>query len=111
MPGKAADKQKNYRPIALFSICYKLLERIIFNRINTTINEHIPDKQAGFRTGRSCTGQTLALTTHIEAGFKKLLKMSVAFIELTTAYDTVKRQGSIFKFLKIIPCKKNCEVH
>lgn len=109
-PGKPTDKAESYRPIALLSICYKLFERIIFNRIYPAINEHIPVEQAGFRAGRSCTDQTMALTTHIEAGYEKMLKTSVAFIDLTAAYDTVWKQGLIFKLLLIIPCQKTAQL-
>lgn len=109
-PGKAADRPENYRPIALLSTCYKLLERVLFNRISPTINEHIPVEQAGFRSGRSCTDQVLSLTTYIESGFEKMLKTSVSFIDLTAAYDTVWRQGLIYKLLKIIPCRKTAHI-
>jgi hypothetical protein len=48
----------------------------------------------------------LALTTHIETGFQNRQKTSVAFIDLTAAYDTVWRKGLIYKLLKVIRCKK-----
>lgn len=104
-PGKPADQPKSYRPIALLSTTYKLLERIIFNRISPAILEDIPVEQAGFRPKRSCTDQVLALTTYIEAGFQKKLKNSAAFIDLSAAYDTVWREGMMYKFLSKIPCK------
>lgn len=47
----------------------------------------------------------MALTTYIEAGFQSKLKTSVAFIDLTAAFDTVWREGMIYKFLRVIPCK------
>lgn len=109
-PGKEPDRPESYRPIALLSTCYKLLERVLFNRISPTINEHIPVDQAGFRSGRSCTDQVLALTTYIESGFENMLKTSVSFIDLTAAYDTIWRQGLIYKLLRIIPCRKTAQI-
>lgn len=53
---------------------------------------------------RSCVDQVLSLTTHIEAGFQNKLKTSVAFIDLSAAYDTVWREGLLYKFLLVIPC-------
>lgn len=105
-PGKANDQPQNYRPIALLSCVYKLLERLIHNRISNTILGVIPIEQAGFRPNRSCTDQILSLTTHIEAGFQRKQKTSVAFIDLSAAYDTVWRQGLICKLIRAIPCQK-----
>ncbi|XP_063634857.1 uncharacterized protein LOC134805492 [Cydia splendana] len=105
-PGKSDDKVESYRPIALLSVIYKLLERIIYNRISSVINNSIPQEQAGFRPQRNCTDQVLALTTHIEKGSDRNMKASAVFIDLTAAYDTVWRQGLLLKLLKIVPCIK-----
>lgn len=91
-PGKPEEEPGSYRPIALF-YCYKLLERVIYNRISPNLFEIIPSEQAGFRPGRNCTDQVLAK-----------LKSSVSFIYLSAAYDTVWREGLLYKFLKVIPC-------
>lgn len=104
-PGKPANSPKSYRPIALLSVTHKLLERLIYNRISRRIFEIIPIEQAGFRPKRSCADQVLSLTTSIEAGFQRKLKTSAAFIDLSAAYDTVWREGMIYKFLQAIPCK------
>ena len=90
------------------SCCLKLLERMIYNRISNRIFECIQPEQAGFRPGRSCEDQVLALTSFIENGFEKLLKTSCVLIDLTAAYDTVWRDGLIYKLLKVIPCRKTC---
>lgn len=103
--GKADDMPENYRPIALLSAAYKLLERLILNRIGPTLFQGIPVEQAGFRPERSTTDQVLSLTTYIEAGYQRKLKTSVAFVDLSAAYDTVWREGLIYKLLKAIPCR------
>ncbi|UYV67227.1 hypothetical protein LAZ67_4004434 [Cordylochernes scorpioides] len=104
-PGKTSDDPNNYRPISLLCIPYKILERIILNRISPIIEEHLPIEQAGFRPGRNCAEQTLALTTTIEDGFQKKLKTGAVFVDLTAAYDTVWREGLLYKLSKIINCK------
>ena len=48
----------------------------------------------------------LALATFIEAGYQKKHKIAAAFIDLTTPYDTVWREGLIYKLNRIIPCKR-----
>lgn len=101
-PGKEGLNPEDYRPIALLSVCYKLLERLIHNRIKPVVEELLPIEQAGFRSGRSCCDQVLALTTHIEYGFEHHKKSIATFIDLSSAYDTVWRHGMILKFLRFV---------
>jgi len=103
-PGKPTNAADSYRPIALLSVCYKLLERLVLNRIGPIIDAITPIEQAGFRPGRSCTDQIAALTTYIEKGFQNKKKTTAAFIDLTAAYDTVWREGLLFKLLKTTKC-------
>ena len=56
----------SYRPISLLSICYKLLECIILQRISTTVENLLSVDQAGFCRGRSTCDQVTALTMFIE---------------------------------------------
>ncbi|KAL4096724.1 hypothetical protein QTP88_021619 [Uroleucon formosanum] len=90
--------------LALLSVCYKLLERLVLNRIGLTIDTITPIEQAGFRPGKSYTDQIAALTTYIEKGFQNKKKTTAAFIDLTAAYDTVWREGLLFKLLKTTKC-------
>ena len=105
-PGKTGSQAADFRPISLLSITYKLLERILLNRIQPVINQHLPVEQAAFRTVRSCSDQVLALTTYIEKGYQIKLKTFTMFVDLSAAYDTVWKHGLITKLSKIVPCKK-----
>lgn len=104
--GKPAEEASSYRPIALLSVCYKLLERLIYNRIYKAIDRITPTFQAGFRSKRSCCEQVLALTSMIEAGFQKGRKTFVAFVDLTAAYDTVWLEGLLLKLNRVVQCSK-----
>src|SRR3978361_1354568 len=73
-PGKLADVPSSYRPIALLSVCYKLLERLLHKRIQPFIEDHLPKKASWFRLNRDCCDQVLALTTYIEKDFQQKLK-------------------------------------
>lgn len=53
-PGKPADSPQSYKPVALLYVTYKLLERLINNRIGQRIYDVIPIEQACFRAKRSC---------------------------------------------------------
>jgi len=87
-PGKDLSNPKNYRPISLQCHTYKLYEKMILNRIKTQIDQQIVPEQAGFRPGKTCTGQILNLCQHID-GFENKKITIVVFIDLTTAHDTV----------------------
>jgi hypothetical protein len=105
-PNKPAEDPKSYRPIALLSSLYKLLEKLLANRITPFIEKVVPVEQAGFREGRNCTDQVLSLTTHIETGFQKQLKTVAVFVDLSAAYDTVWRHGLHYKLMKAVPCRR-----
>jgi len=47
----------------------------------------------------------MALTKHIENGYDRNVKTAVAFIDLLSANDTVRRKGLLSKFLDVIPFK------
>jgi hypothetical protein len=103
-PGKYGTDPAHYRPISLLSVVYKLVERLILQRIQPLIEDVTPINQAGFRQHRSCTEQVMALTTHIKAGFQHQLKAGAVFVDLTAAYDTVWREDLMIKFLEAVSC-------
>lgn len=55
--GKQPDETKNFRPMSLLCHLFKLFERLVLKRISQTIETKLVKKQAGFRGGKSCTGQ------------------------------------------------------
>ena len=109
-PGKPSDLPESYRPIALLSVAFKLFERLIYNRIVHKLEALIPSEQAGFMKGRSCTEQVLSLTNHIEQGYQNKFKTGVAFIDLTSAYDTIWKKGLVYKLLKTLKCRRLCDL-
>jgi len=96
-PGKTPDDPKNFRPMSLLCHTYKLYEKLILNRLKIFINDKLIKEQGGFRPGRSCTGQILGLTQHIENGYEEKKITGVVFIDLTAAYDTVNHNLLISK--------------
>ena len=102
-PGKDPHVAANYRPISLLSVCYKLLERIVLQRINPVVEDLLSVDQAGFRRGRCTSDQVTALTTFIENGFQKNLKTGTVSLDLTAAYDTIWHIGLLAKLSKCLP--------
>ena len=54
-------------------------------------------EQAGFRHGKSCTGQVLNLTQHIEDGFETGKITSIVLVALSASYDTVNHRRLLEK--------------
>ena len=88
-PMKPVEDPKSYRPISLLCVPYKILERLIYTRIEPIVDPLLPREQAGFRQGRSTVDQTVPLTQHIEDSFETKKKAGAVFVDLTAAYDTV----------------------
>lgn len=90
-------------PIAT-CVTYKLLERVLLQRITVQIDEAIPVEQAAFQSGRGCCEQFLSLTSHIEYGFDKRYRTGRVFIDLKAAL--IRKHGLVHKLTNIIPCSK-----
>lgn len=105
-PGKPEDNPSSYRPISLLSVGYKLLEKLLYNRLMPLVDENLPNEQGGFRPNRNSCDQVLSLTTHIESGFQQHFKTGAVFLDLSAAYDTVWKNGLLYKLHETVHCCK-----
>ena len=104
-PMKPMGYPKSYRPISLLCVPYKILERLIYSRVEPLIDPLLPKEQAGFRRGKSTVDQVVLLTQNIEDSFEAKKKAGAVFINLTAAYDTVWHRGLTCKLLRLLPDK------
>ena len=95
---------KSYRP-NLCCVPYKILERLIYARVEPLIDPLLLKEQAGFRRGKSTVDQVVLLTQDIEDSFEAKKKTGAVFIDLTAAYDTVWHRGLTCKLLRLLPDK------
>ena len=82
---------------------FKILERLIYARVETIIDPLLPQEQACFPHGRSAVGQVTLLTQDIEDSFSAKKKAGAVFVDLTASYDTVWHRGLICKLLRLLP--------
>ena len=90
-PEKPLGDPKSYRPISLLCVPFKILERLIYARVESIIDPLLPREQAYFRHGRSAVDQVTLLTQDIEDSFsvKKRLELCLSTSQQpTTLYDT-----------------------
>ena len=104
-PTKPAGNPKSYQPVSLLCVPYKILERLIYARVEPLIDPLLPIEQAGFRRGKSTVDQVVLLTQSIEDSFEAKKKAGAVFIDLTAAYDTVWHRGLTFKLMRLLPNK------
>jgi len=68
-PEKPLGDLKSYRPIPLLCVPFKILERLIYARVDPIIDPLLPREQASFQHGRSGVDQVTLLTWDTEDSF------------------------------------------
>ncbi|KAK6765156.1 hypothetical protein RB195_025192 [Necator americanus] len=81
----------NYRGISLLLVMYKVLERIILDRLINHREETMRDEHAGFRPGRSTIDQVFIVRRVIEIWQRYSKPMQLAFLDFETAFDSPHR--------------------
>ena len=93
------SQMTNYRGITLMSICAKVYNKLLLNRIHATVDPKLRKNQAGFRPARSCTQQIHILRRIIEGSQIKKLPLVATFIDFRKAFDSINRD-SMFAILR-----------
>ena len=90
---KAGDNSdvSNYRPISVLPCFSKILERLMYSRLNKYLKENsiLYEKQFGFQSGYSTYDAIVQLVDKIFDSFEKELFTLGVFIDLSKAFDTV----------------------
>ena len=98
---KKSDKQifKNYRPVSLLPICGKIIERLLYNRLDEYFieNELISSSQSSFKPGDSCINQLLSITHDIYQSFDDGFEIRGVFLDISTTFDKVWHKDLIYK--------------
>ena len=89
-PGKPKDQGTSYRPISILCPASKVLEKLMYNRINP----HLPlaDTQHGYRPGRSTVSALMPLTQQVVTGFNQIphpRRTVTMAVDFSQAFDTV----------------------
>jgi hypothetical protein len=99
LPGKNPALVTSYRPISLLSSISKVLERIILKRLLAHVNENnnIPEKQHGFKSGKSTTHQLFRIVNYIRKKFKiNHQSTGMVILDVEKAFDRVWHSGLLY---------------
>ena len=91
----------DYRAITLLSIPGKVFCRMILNRIQVTIDNHLTEEQCGFRSSRGTTDTVFVVPQIIEKARERRIKLHWNFVDIKAAFDTIWREA-LWKCLRSI---------
>lgn len=97
-PGKCSEDASSYRPISLFPIPSKMLERLILARLMAIIDSKqlIPEHQFGFRRKHCTLDQVHRLVDKIQNSFE-IGECTAVFLDVSQAFDKVWHEGLLHK--------------
>ena len=104
---KKGDKYKpeNYRGIAVSNILYKVFCIVLNKRLTSFLDkrESIPVNQIGFRKNARTSDHILAIKTKIDKYILRKPKqhLYVCFVDLKSAFDSIWRNGLLFKMFHL----------
>ena len=83
----------NYRGLSISSTTYKILSYILLSRLAVYAEEITGDHQCGFRRNRSTSDHIFCVRQILEKKWEINEAMQL-FIDLKTAHDSARREGS-----------------
>ncbi|KAE9412714.1 hypothetical protein Angca_003797, partial [Angiostrongylus cantonensis] len=119
LPKKGDRKNlRNYRPICLLHVLYKLFTKIILSRLSRTLDEAQPVEQAGFREGFCCMDHIQNVSRVVEVCREYHLPLVLTFVDYEKAFDSVETnailsalvdQGVDPSYIRTLSdCYRNC---
>ena len=87
--GDTADI-KNYRPISLLPITYKVFSQVILRRMLCTLDQHQPKEQAGFRSAFSTIDHIQVISQLQEKADEYKIPLGFAFVNYEKSFNSIE---------------------
>ncbi|CAI5470727.1 unnamed protein product [Closterium sp. Yama58-4] len=85
------DQLGNYRPITLLSTIYKVLAKLLANRLKKELHQIVSEDQHGFIPGRCLADAVAVVTDAVDAAGNGGDDWFLLMVDIQKAYDTVAR--------------------
>ena len=83
---------KNWRPISLLSCFYKIISRVISNRLKKYMDKLTPTSQKGYSSTRRCQEVLIGLIDGIKECIKNDSRSAILSLDIRKAFDTISHQ-------------------
>ena len=97
--GKAPEQYSSYRPIALLNLTYKILAKLIQERLRETLDHRIVDFQFGYRKGKSTAEPIFIARRTQELAERSGKTLYMLALDYSKAFDSIPHP-------KLIECLK-----
>jgi len=84
---------KNYRPITLLNVAYKILAIILNQRLADIVEPILGDYQSGFRPNKSTIDNIFILRKIMEKCYEYNIDIYNVFIDYSHAFDSIIRES------------------
>ncbi|CAI5963063.1 unnamed protein product [Closterium sp. NIES-65] len=84
------DLLTNYRPITLLTTVYKVLAKVLVNRLKKELHQVISKEQHGFIPGRSLADAVVVVADVIKAAYNDGEDWYLLLVDFQKAYDTAR---------------------
>jgi len=89
---KGANQLSRFRPISLCNTGYKIITKIIANRLKKLLPKLIPENQGGFVHGRQILDNIILVQEAIHSSYTKKEQGMVIKLDLANAFDRVRHE-------------------
>ncbi|KAJ0818578.1 putative RNA-directed DNA polymerase [Helianthus annuus] len=79
----------NFRPISLVGSLYKIIAKVLVNRLKAVMNDVISENQSAFVGGRNILDSPLIVSEMVTWANKSKSKMLILKVDFEKAYDTI----------------------
>lgn len=80
---------ENYRPISVLPVLNKIVEKVLYKRLNNFFSGHLYDRQFGFRAKANTETAAIEVSSTIIAALDKKRYATGVFMDLKKAFDLV----------------------